>query len=383
MPLSTDIVRDEEFVMETLAIIVNYHASAFIEDAVVSIINSPSIGAVRTVMVDNSADADEALKLRKINRRHPEADLIISEQNIGFGRACNVAFERYLSDMVLLLNPDARLMGDCLIRLQQELFSDGDVGGVGPLVYWDDRHEYMLPPSYPPFLYRLQPLMACFSMDSAFNRMISAIWRCFSIKVWTADRPVSVPNLSGGNVLLKKDAILKAGGLFDPQFFLYYEDTDLFVRLRKSGFRLQMVPEAKAVHYYDQCDSGNWSEKRVMMEESHYCFIRKHYNRWHQIINKMMIPLLCRQCQPAVRPYEIFNGPFKLLVPEHLRKEWLFEWSPNSNFIPAVGRFGKGPEMIFSKDCWRLLAPGTYYGRISKPDCLGKTQFLYMWIKEH
>lgn len=369
--------------MKTLAIIVNYHASDLIGESVYSILNSPSVGPVQVVIVDNSADCDESAKLLSILPKRREVALIVSDKNMGFGRACNMAFDRYDCDMILLLNPDARLFDDCLIRLQKVLTSSGNIGAVGPQVFWDEKHEFKLPPSYPPVLHWLQPVTSIGSPDSAMNRIISAIWRCFAIKVWRANRPVRVLNLSGGNVLLKKEAVLKAGGLFDPQFFLYYEDTDLFIRLRQAGYRLLMVPGATAVHYYDQCDQGNWSIKRSLMAESHRRFMQKHCNGWRVFPEKIMAPFvrLNRQ-QPASRAVETFRGPFVLNVPEDLKREWLFEWSPNPEFIPAVGRFGEGPDMIFSEDFWRLLAPGTYYGRISSPGCPGTTYSNLMWIKE-
>lgn len=369
--------------MKTLAIIVNYHASDLIEESIYSILSSPSVGLVQVVIVDNSADSDESAKLRRILPRHREVELIVSDKNMGFGRACNMAFDQYDGDMILLLNPDARLLGDCLVQLQKILNSSGNVGAVGPQVFWDEKQEFKLPPSYPPVLHWLQPVTSIGSPDSAMNRIISAIWRCFAIKVWRANRPVRVQNLSGGHVLLKREAVLKAGGLFDPQFFLYYEDTDLFIRLRQGGYHLFMAPGATAVHYYDQCDQGNWSTKRSLMAESHRSFMLKHCNGWRLFPKKTMASFsqFFRQ-PPATLAMETFRGPFIQNVPAELKREWLFEWSPNPDFIPAAGRFGKGPVMIFSEDCWRLLAPGTYYGRISNPGCLGTIYSRWMWIKE-
>ncbi len=48
-------------------------------------------------------------------------------------------------------------------------------------------------------------------------------------------------------VLLRRRAFDDVGG-FDPTFFLYFEDTDLCVRLRKAGWRLGREPGAVAVH---------------------------------------------------------------------------------------------------------------------------------------
>jgi len=67
-----------------------------------------------------------------------------------------------------------------------------------------------------------------------------------------------------------------------------------------------------------------------------------------------------------------FTSPFVLEVPEKLRKGWLFEWSPNPDFVPSAGRFGKGPCMDFPEDCWAMLAPGQYFGRLGSPKGIGK-----------
>jgi GT2 family glycosyltransferase len=372
-------------IMKTLAIIINYHSSHFTLNAVTSILESDHIGSIQIVVADNSCDASEAACLRKMLPR--EVILRVNTENIGFGRACNMAFERYDSDMVLLMNPDACLLDDCLIRLQSILTSSGNIGAVGPQAFWDAKHEYKLPPSYPPILHWLQPVTSIGSPDSAINQIISAIWRCFAIKVWRANRTVRVGNLSGGNVLIKREAILKAGGLFDPRFFLYYEDTDLFIRLRQAGYHLLLAPGASAVHYYDQCDQKNWSGKRSLMVESHHKFMQKHCHGLKLFPKKMTAIYMKfhhqhhQQQQPARKPMETFRGPFVLKVPCDLKSEWLFEWSPNADFIPAAGRFGKGSVMEFSEDCWHLLTPGTYYGRIGNTDCLGLTHSNWMWIK--
>jgi GT2 family glycosyltransferase len=374
---------DSVALMKTLAIVVNYLASDLIEESVTSILGSPSLGPVQVVIVDNSQDSGESAKLHRIFSGRREVELIVSGENMGFGRACNTVFDHYDGDMILLLNPDARLFDDCLVLLQKVLTSSANIGAVGPQVFWDDKRGFKLPPSYPPVLHWLQPMTSVGSPDSAINRIISAIWRGFAVKVWRASVPIRVQNLSGGNVLLKREAVLKAGGLFDPRFFLYYEDTDLFIRLRQSGYRLLVAPGATAIHYYDQCGQGNWSRKRRLMAESHRSFMKKHGNGWRLFPEKIAASFLRFSHQPsATRVMEIFDGPFVLNVPDDLKKKWLFEWSPNPDFVPAAGRFGEGPVMEFSQDCWRLLAPGTYYGRIGNPYFMGRTYSNWMWFKE-
>ena len=53
-------------------------------------------------------------------------------------------------------------------------------------------------------------------------------------------------------------------------------------------------------------------------------------------------------------------------VPSHLQEKWLFELSPDSNFIPAAGFFGSGPRVEFPEECWNLLSPGRYFFRLGR-----------------
>src|SRR6185295_3288268 len=52
---------------------------------------------------------------------------------------------------------------------------------------------------------------------------------------------------SGGNMLIRRDAFLDAGG-FDEDYFAYYDDVDLGWRLWSGGRRVLYAPEAVAVH---------------------------------------------------------------------------------------------------------------------------------------
>ena len=403
--------------LKTLAIIVNYKAADLTLRAAQSVHDSASLGPVQVVVVDNSENKDESERLR-LNL--PSGVVLrVSPENIGFGRACNLAFEEFPGELILLLNPDARLFPGCLARLQKTLLSDKRVAAVGPRIFWDEGFKFCLPPSYPPNLFIFKPVLATWGPQAKINRLISALWRRHSIKVWRAGQPVKVNNLSGGHVLLKREAVRKAGGparhrfrpsatcplvprsgrrvgfasgecragsgeaggLFDPRFFLYFEDTDLFVRLRKAGYSLIIDPRAEAIHYYDQCGQQNWQEKRALMARSHRIFLEKHCKGWKSRVKKILdhFKALAQPDRNQLRAPD-FTTPFVLEAPEKLRKGWLFEWSPNPDFMPAAGRFGKGPCMDFPEDCWAMLAPGQYFGRLGSPMKLGRHSQVVSWV---
>lgn len=367
--------------LKTLAIIVNYRISSLTLKAVESVLASDSIGLVHIAVVDNSEDKDEAETLR-LNL--PSAvSLWVSPKNIGFGRACNLGFDKFNGELILLLNPDARLLPGCLLRLQKTLLSAENVGAVSPQIFWDEGFRFFLPPSCPPSLFIYKPTLDSWSPRANINRFQNALWRRHSIKVWRANKPIKVSNLSGGLVLLKRETVRKAGGLFDPRFFLYFEDTDLFVRLRKAGYSLIIDPRAEAIHHYDQCGQHNWQEKRALMARSHRMFLKKHCKGWKSSAKKILDHFKAPP-QPGRNQLRApdFTTSFVMEVPENLYKGWLFEWSPNPDFVPAAGRFGRGPRMDFPKDCWDMLAPGQYFGRLGSPMESGRCSQLVSWIVE-
>ncbi|MCD6223932.1 MAG: glycosyltransferase family 2 protein [Deltaproteobacteria bacterium] len=260
--------------METLAIIVNYKAAALTIKAVRSILIADSLGSCRVVVVDNSENSREENKLRS---SLPEGvKLLVPSENLGFGRACNLALEDFSGDFILLLNPDARLLPGCLSRLQETLLEEEKMAAVGPQVFWDDGCNCYLPPPSTPFIFLFAPAIAELSPRAWMKRAMNRAWRYHAIKIWCSEAPTKSGNLSGGHVLLRRDAVEQSGGLFDPRFFLYFEDTDLFMRLRKAGYFLVFDTRAKVVHHYDQCVRHETELKRQLFIDSHEKFRQKY-----------------------------------------------------------------------------------------------------------
>ncbi|MFZ3046717.1 MAG: glycosyltransferase family 2 protein [Desulfatirhabdiaceae bacterium] len=359
-----------------MAVVVNYCAAMLAVEAVRSIIESESLGPVQIAVVDNSQDIHEAAILQ--NELPESVHLIINERNEGFALACNRAFDQHDADMILLLNPDARLLPKALIRLQQSLLRLNRTGAVGPQIYWDDKKHFFLPPSAVPELLWFHPLI---SAHPLLEKVISRMWRRFAIRVWQSKKNVRVWNLSGGHVLLNRKAVMAAGGLFDSRFFLYYEDTDLFIRLRQAGYHLYIDPSAEVVHFYDQCGNFGQNAKRSWMAQSHQSFMEKHTRGWKQGVMKILEKLKAGTANPASLPKN-YSHPFEIQIPVSIQKQWLFEWSPNPNFIPAAGHFGIGDTMRFPMECWQLLAPKQYYGRLgSASKMMGRFETI-SWMKE-
>jgi len=356
--------------LQTLAIIVNYHSAPLTLQAVDSVLTSSVVGTLRVVVVDNSVDDGDSEMLR----RHlpAEVNLISSPRNSGFGRACNLAFEAFPADAVLLLNPDGRLLPGALAQLQETLFSREKIGAVSPRIFWDRGRRFQLPPSLPPTLFEFDFVLHAFGPRALFSRILGFLWRRHALQMWKTQEPLSVQNLSGGAVLLKSAALKKAGGLFDSRFFLYFEDADLFLRLKKSGFTLLMDPRAEAIHHYDQCGKENLQKKQIFMRQSHQLFTNKYHKPWKSRL-KRLAPLFKAKwnfTDTFVTTQSMPDAVKQMSVSPSLQDKWLFELSPDANFIPAAGFLGSGPRVEFPEECWRLLSPGRYFFRLGRATSL-------------
>lgn len=346
-----------------LAIIVNYKSAVFTFDAVEALLASNFDHGLQTVVVDNSEDPRE---MAYLSSKLPDGVVLRANQkNNGFGEACNRIFSEFSGDEILLLNPDAILLPNTLEILHKTLNAEKKVGAVSPGIFWDKDLTCHLPPSHSPSLFFWEFVLNKLDRKSTLNRLIAACWQRYALKVWQAKGPLKMKNLSGSLVLLKREAVHRAGGLFDPRFFLYFEDTDLFMRLRKTGYSLIMDPRAKAIHYYDQCGKQEWQRKRELMETSYGLFLEKHAKSHMRYLERIAGLFGNRGSNNQVKPlHSSFKEPFVLDVPAHLEAKWLFEISPHLSFVPSAGIFGSGNRMIFNDRLWNQLTPGQYFVRL-------------------
>lgn len=336
-------------------IIVNYHCASLTQRAVESVLRMAADAEV--LVVDNSECVQEARYLR--DHLPPSVTLLINPVNSGFGRACNLAYHQCRGDMILLLNPDAYLLPGALDHLKHSLRSQPNAGAVAPKVYWDAEKHFLLPPSLFPSpwqmfrneLWRLHPLLGKIN-SLAFRRHAISIWQSRQLRASTS--------LSGEAVLLSRAAIERCGGLFDERFFMYFEDSDLMLRLKRAGYCLYVVPTAECVHSYTHS-----AAKIGLMTESANQYFDKNFSRsrllcWSRWLGAM----------EAVIPREdrtdlgVLHAPPTFIVPPALHGGWLMELSPSPFFIPAIGHFGVGSTAEIPLECWRLLHPGQYYCRI-------------------
>jgi GT2 family glycosyltransferase len=164
-------------------------------------------------------------------------------ENVGYGRANNVAFEQAKGDLILLLNPDVTVTPGCVGHLVRFLENHPDAGAAGPrLVRPDGSPDLAARRSFPTpaaSFYRMAALSRLLPGSARFNR--------YNLGALDPTREHEMDAGTGACLLIRREAIDRAG-LFDPDFFMYGEDLDLCYRIKAAGWKIWYVPGAMAVH---------------------------------------------------------------------------------------------------------------------------------------
>lgn len=338
------------------SIVVNYFGSHLTKSATDSLLRDrPNM---EVIVIDNSTDAEESLKLRQV--LDPRIKLIINSSNTGFGAACNLGFVNTQAKFVMLLNPDAQVMPGCLDSLQAALEHQQGLGAVSPAQFWEPSLNWRLPPAWLPTGVEMWCMEQAWRQRKAAQKMSTA-YRNMALQAWQATGTEVLPQraLSGGAVLLRRSAVEQAGGLFDPAFFMYYEDSDLCWRLRRSGWKLGLSPSAHVLHEWVHSPA-----KVDFMEKSKRIYIDKHFmgrGTWQQRLER------CTSEMPLAEPLSVQfhdSARMALEIPAPWQACWLLEISPSPLLIPALGCLGSGPTAEIPPHLMERLGSGTLYARI-------------------
>lgn len=347
--------------MRVQAIVVNYRTAALCARSVASILAQGGVDAGITI-VDNSEDADEARQLRAL--ASDRVRVLVSERNAGFGAACREAFALDDAPLVLLLNPDAHLLPGALARLVAFMGENPGAGAVSPRAWLDDDCRMLLPPSRLP---RPRDLLVDAATDPfpALAHWRSLRHRRCTLRKLRNQAAHAVRSLSGAHVLLRRAAVEASGGLFDPRFFMYFEDSDLCRRLAAAGWGLYVEPSAGAVHHFDQSQSAQADGKASMGAAAERQYMEK-YDRggmWRAAARALRAILPAPAAGGCDRLGTVGQPP-AFDVPAPLRGGWVLELSRHPRLRPAAVLFGEGEHAAIPESAWRVLRPATYYCRL-------------------
>jgi GT2 family glycosyltransferase len=215
---------------KVFVVVLNWRRAADTIRCVESVLRT-SYQPVEIVVVDNASGDGSVARLTEA---FPKIAVIENSENLGYAGGNNAGIRYALdrgADYVLLLNNDAVVDRNLVRDLLAAAEGDRRIGIVGPKIY-----DYDVPT-------RIWFAGAVIDWETGESPHIGL----GEIDRGQYDDVVEVDRLTGCAMLVSR-SVLDRVGLFDPDYFLYYEDVDLCVRAARAGYKSVCVRSAKVWH---------------------------------------------------------------------------------------------------------------------------------------
>lgn len=218
-------------------VVVTYNSADVVSGALEELHGRPGIEIV--VWDNNSSDRTADL----LEARYPDAHVVRGAENLGFAKAVNRAAELGGEGPVLLLNPDARLKASELERMAQALAAETDIAIVAPKVEQPEGRLRILDLGNAPTVWRMLMHWTGISRWSGRFHAFEGVY----LRDGGPMQRREVDWVTGACMLIRREAWNSVGGLSE-RWFMYAEDVDLCLRLKRQGWRVVYEPEIHATH---------------------------------------------------------------------------------------------------------------------------------------
>ena len=279
-------------------IIVTYNSAGTVRECLRSV--QAFTHCTYEVIVCDNASSDDTINI--ISSKLPQAKLIRNTENLGFAAANNLGVSQASGRVLAFINPDLYVSEDWFEPLLDCLESDPRIATVSPAI----RH-----------LGNLEPITAI------GNRIYLSGLTYLQKYGGASSRGTEVPitAFSGACFVIKRECFERVGG-FCEDHFLYYEDTDLSIRLSMLGLKHLALPTVIVTHDYHPSFTAN---KIFYLERNRYLTNLSLYPAWALvitlpaiIISELMIWSFC-----LLKGKVYLDAKARAWVDIFIRKAWL------------------------------------------------------------
>jgi GT2 family glycosyltransferase len=223
---------------------------------------------LRILLVDNGSHDGS---VEAIRTSFPQIEVLPLESNIGFARGNNIGIRHALShgaDQIMLLNNDTTIDPQAISRMSRILQSSSEIGIVVPKI-----------------LYYAKP---------------TRIWYAGGkLSFWTGTiRHLGIreedsgafenrfdTDFATGCCFLTRRSVFTTVGLLDETYYMYTEDADWSLRVRRAGFRIVFEPQAKIWHKISVDSGGHLSPYKLTNKfRSNFRFFARYAKWYHWLV---------------------------------------------------------------------------------------------------
>lgn len=254
--------------MDLSIVIVNWNTREMLRDCLTLVEDSCHGLTTEINVVDNGSTDGSAEMLRA---DFPSINLIENPRNLGFAMATNQGILESSGDYVALVNSDTMLTPGALTEMTRYLHHHNDVGAVGCQLFWQSgRQQYSggVAPS----------LSSAFNQMTLLTNMTGGRVRGLFMNSRRDGRVQDVDWVCAACMVVRK-SVFDEVGMLNENHFMYAEDLELGMRLRAAGWRIQLLPWVKVLHYGGASSAENGYSMQTAWLEGLYLLTSEKLNR--------------------------------------------------------------------------------------------------------
>lgn len=251
-------------------LIVNFNGKNLLHECLTSI--QQRIGVPHEIILVDNASSDGSAEYVQV--AHPEVRLVVSQTNLGFTGGNNLGAKLARGQYLLLLNNDT-VIRTPIAPLIEKMEADAGIGVMGcRLLYGDGRLQESI--GYTPNVLSLvlswTPLARLFPGTKMFRRTVFRTSKLYEQKY------VGVDWVSGACLLTRVALWEQLGGL-DERYFMYMEEVDYCLRVRKTGYFVAYSSACQVTHF--EGAGRPWVGERAVLNtaDSYMVYIAKFHGR--------------------------------------------------------------------------------------------------------
>jgi len=251
-------------------LIVAYNDNNYLEKCISSIYENFSNFLTWEIIIINNNEISDINNIFNLTTDSSKIKLINHKKNIGFGAGINLGATEALGEYLLILNSDTKILGKNIKHIFDEFSKDKNIGVIGAGII------------------NKQGLSQAWSAGKKLtlhDLIRNNLGLSRSKSIWKNSKKIECDWVAGTAMFIQKDLFDKLGG-FDKRFFMYFEDMDLCLRVRKLGKKVMFFPEFQIFH-----GSGESYKDKRLQKKHYYNSLEQYFQKNCTLFSQMVVKI--------------------------------------------------------------------------------------------
>lgn len=271
--------------MQVSIIIVSFNTKQLTADCIDSIIAKTSEVEYEIILVDN-ASSDGS---REFFADESRIKFLEAGRNLGFGKANNLGVQQAKGDYIFFLNSDTLLLNNAIYEMWSycEEHKEDNIGGLGCILCAGNNqrcHSYAKLNTW---------------KDIVKSYFIAPFCKSKAKEIMAMDAEdeskdaFEVGYVTGADLFVSRKVIDECG-CFDPDFFMYSEESEMQWRFKKHGYKNLIIKSPKIIHLEGMSQAKKKSptmKKIIMTQSSLYLYVKKTSSKFEYLLFQLLFPI--------------------------------------------------------------------------------------------